>query len=70
MSCLGWNNVGSFFVQILGLLIIRAVFFLLSKMVLNAEKKRLEKMDLENRHKSFNELDQKNVELTLKRGKL
>lgn len=57
MSCLGWNNMAEFILQIFILIALKVIFKFLAEIILKAETKRLEKMDLATRHKSFNEMD-------------
>jgi hypothetical protein len=49
--------MGSFVVQILGLLLIKAIFQFFANIILKNEKKRLQEMDLNDRTKSFQAID-------------
>lgn len=69
ISCLGWNNVGSFVVQIIALFLFKGLFYLLSNLLLKIEKKKFDSMDRKRQEQSF-KLDHQNINLTVKRGKI
>lgn len=46
MSCMGWNNFGSFTMQILALIFTKGLFYLLSSYFLKREKRKLASIDL------------------------
>lgn len=68
MSCMGWNNVASFVLQFILILIGSFFANLFGNKILKNEKKKLREMDMKAKTENFQKIDGDNLQIKIKRS--